>query len=760
MTHKELYMKKGKKLLFIILGVLLVFGAIIFLLPDDEYDDDYMASYHEHYGYYDEDYYDDYDDEYDYYDEYEYEDDYDDDYYDDYDDSFFGKLSADFYDEDYDDYEEDNYSSNYNDNESYGNAYTAVAETAPVQNEELTGKEADWTVLVYLCGSDLESEYGEGIMDIEQMLQAKFSSNVNVVIETGGASKWHGYNISNKKLERLVLKDGKVQKVQSLPNASMGKPETLGSFIAWAKEKYPAKRYVLDFWNHGGGSASGVCFDELFEEKNDLDSLSFTELKKAFSQGGVNFDIIIFDACLSATIEMADTLAPFAKYMVASEEVLLGGKISYDKWITTLSQTPDIASEEVAVQIAKYYGKNMKDTGNASTCTMAAIDLSKIENVKTAFEAMAAQMTQKTQNATSFKNLVKNGARGVKYGSNSEQEGYTNMIDLGEFAEGARNEVGSAADVLIGAIKKSVLYEVHGASEGNSSGLAVYYPIHYDGETDYYAENVDNRPYLQYLDAIIDQWKAPSWVYTDRRMRSFKPLKRQDNKVTFETYYKNPDTDPVFALKITNAADCVESVTVNIYWLDEESGYFFYLGNDNDMYVNGNEYTDNFDASWFSIADCYINAELVSVSNKINTYSAPINLNGKETNLRFIYDTEKDKYTILGAYDGTKKGAASKGIRKFKEGDKIEFLFTGLDANDIDENTSDEELDEKEEELFSFGECVYKKGLNVERMELMDGTYVYEFEVATIFGTTETSDIALMEYKDGELFMLMEEEEE
>ena len=42
------------------------------------------------------------------------------------------------------------------------------------------------TVMVYMCGTDLESNYGMATSDLQEMMNATISSNVNVSVETGG----------------------------------------------------------------------------------------------------------------------------------------------------------------------------------------------------------------------------------------------------------------------------------------------------------------------------------------------------------------------------------------------------------------------------------------------------------------------------------------------------------------------------------------------------------------------------------------------
>ena len=205
---------------------------------------------------------------------------------------------------------------------------TAAAEDAePLPPASETAEEAEWTVMLYMCGSDLESRFSYATGNLEEIsscelpyansiaLAAKYGyevtrdmlpdpGKVNVVIETGGCRAWHaqrlGLNISNRKLQRWsfeqIREDGSggFQLEEELSLASMADPETLRDFIAWS--------------------------DELF----DNDIMYLYELGMALRDSGVQLDTVLFDACLMANFETAYIIKDYAKYMVASEEVVAG----------------------------------------------------------------------------------------------------------------------------------------------------------------------------------------------------------------------------------------------------------------------------------------------------------------------------------------------------------------------------------------------------------------------------------------------------
>ena len=119
------------------------------------------------------------------------------------------------------------------------------------------------TVMVYMIGSNLESDSRAATNDINEMLYSQMESNINLVIETGGARKWNNNVISNKRLERYsVTSDGLYRLDTNVKNEAMTNPEALTSFIKYTAGNFPANRYILILWDHGGGSVTGYGLDE------------------------------------------------------------------------------------------------------------------------------------------------------------------------------------------------------------------------------------------------------------------------------------------------------------------------------------------------------------------------------------------------------------------------------------------------------------------------------------------------------------------
>ena len=171
-----------------------------------------------------------------------------------------------------------------------------------------------WTIFVYLCGSDLESDAALGTNNMQEMIDASSVSNVRFVVQTGGAIDWYNGASANE-IDRFEIVRGVSSIVDRKPLASMGDSETLADFLRWGLAAYPSAHVGLVLWDHGSGSINGVCFDELADD----DSLSLRDIDNALNsfQGVLpgGFDFVGFDACLMGTVETASMLAPYAKYM-------------------------------------------------------------------------------------------------------------------------------------------------------------------------------------------------------------------------------------------------------------------------------------------------------------------------------------------------------------------------------------------------------------------------------------------------------------
>ncbi len=350
----------------------------------------------------------------------------------------------------------------------------------------------DWTLLFYICGADLESDSqgGYATSDINEILSKRTSQpdSVKIVVETGGASSWDTNYVDASKLERFEINSSsnKMIKKQSLAKASMGKPETLQSFLEWGFENYPAERYGLFMWNHGG-AMDGCCFDENFGN----DSLYADEVDQAVTAAkttaGIteNLEFIAYDACLMAVQDVAEWNSRNFNYMICSQESEYGGGYDYDAWLPTLYSNPSGVNtitllSKIGDTFMDYYEKQ-----GLYDQTQSVLDLSKMAAYKEAWEDMAVSLTSMmTENKwTTFTSLVNKAKKFGQADTNDYNDGY--VYDIFD-AKGALTNVkgnstfsslSSQIDTILSILSEMVIYERHGSQMNGSNGLCMFCPI-------------------------------------------------------------------------------------------------------------------------------------------------------------------------------------------------------------------------------------------------------------------------------------------
>ena len=162
---------------------------------------------------------------------------------------------------------------------------TSVASEAREKYTTIRGNGQDEvTIMVYMCGTDLESRSGMATRDLAEMAKANIGSNVHVVVYTGGCSRWNNNIISTGKNQIYEVHSGGLKRVvDDDGNRAMTDPETLSRFIRFCGENYPANRNMLILWDHGGGSVSGYGYDET---KRSSGSMTLDGINKALRTAG------------------------------------------------------------------------------------------------------------------------------------------------------------------------------------------------------------------------------------------------------------------------------------------------------------------------------------------------------------------------------------------------------------------------------------------------------------------------------------------
>ena len=357
---------------------------------------------------------------------------------------------------------------------------------------------AAWTVMVYLdADNDLERPM---MKNLEEMLHLGKTDRVNVIVLAARSSEGEGKytnapvaNLANWTDGKLLrVEPGRLQELADWGAIDMGDATVLKRFLSTAMHDNPADRYALFFGDHGMAWA-GVA---VAESMGGGDSLAIDEIAGAFKAAlppGGRLDLIGFDACVMANLEVARTLAPYAHYLVASEEIEPSDGWDYAALFSRLTQTPGMDGAQLGRTIVDTYRDYYANSSNheraekAKALTLALIDLDQVAAVDQAVIAMGsgADALLGRGGHAAWLHLAQARHATEEYGRSAAPTGQSppgsEVYDLVDAAQKLKAHAqdaasGTAADAVIAAAGRAIVYNLHGPARPHANGLSIFYP--------------------------------------------------------------------------------------------------------------------------------------------------------------------------------------------------------------------------------------------------------------------------------------------
>jgi hypothetical protein len=339
---------------------------------------------------------------------------------------------------------------------------------SPTPPSVASGK-AKWTVLNYSAADN--NLYAYIYEDAASMEKLGSTNSVQLVTQLdhhqGGAYRFRverdGVGAGEDRIDSPVI--------ESLGPINMSDPKNLADFIRWGMEKFPSEKYMLVIADHGKG------WEGLIQDDSHRGWMSVPQLKEALESAyqatGRKLDVIGFDACQMASVEVASEIKDYAKFMVASQ-ALEGregwpySQILGQASLSDLHQAHLFKSDIEARQAVELVVRSAADHHQILP-TMSAIDLSKMAELESQLKNVSLQMSQ-AQLAGPILREARNQAQPFGF-----------VYDLGSFLthtvsvarQNGKAELQQAAEQALAQLQQVVVAEHHTQEFPGASGLSV-----------------------------------------------------------------------------------------------------------------------------------------------------------------------------------------------------------------------------------------------------------------------------------------------
>lgn len=588
-------------------------------------------------------------------------------------------------------------------------------------------------------GSEGETDQeGFATLNLRDIFSVELPENVSVVIETGGANNWSMVQINPNASQRFLYNSDGLTELTSAYPKNMGGAQTFAEFLAFCQTEYPADHQMLLLWNHGSGPF-GFCSDEIYEG----DCITLSEMTAAFAAvygedpATPPFELVGYDACLMASVEVAEALHGYTRYLAASEETEAGDGWPYDKWLAELAAHPEMNGAQLGrvisdtfVEACANFSINMQWLQFESVATFSVVDVDKAHAVYEAYTQLcAAALRDVAEGPWPLAAWGQAAGKSIRYAGSYYK--YFNTLDLGTFMENLALYYPAEAARVTRALDDAVLYHRETSYTRGSKGLSIYFPTNVDSfySLIYYLEYMDTvctdpdmkaLYYYKVAGCLNDELQA----YADEA--GYGTFPTLDTRPLEELATLTPDIceDYTAELPISNgAAALMQDMTVTIAKFEENANELRFYGDDAYLYLD--EYRTlrtTFSGTWAVLDGHVLPLEIIDQTDSFIRYRVPIRYNDIENAYLIVaYDYESGVYSILGV-QALQEDADTLGrnLTPVEIGSRIAILYRMEDMNDVS-------IHEEYSDDFKF-----RAESKVENEALENGTY---YMVITLMDT-------------------------
>jgi hypothetical protein len=335
--------------------------------------------------------------------------------------------------------------------------------TSGKQNGQPAPEDIVWTVAIYVAGdNDLET-YWEG-MSLAMLLNIPHSEGVNFVAYVD--------LMSTEETRVVEIDGGETVVIDTLPEMNFGDGATFQWFLEDVDTRFPANNLAVIAWDHGS-AWRGFCYDY-----TSGDRIMPSEMREAIIAAGVEIDILAFDACACASIEMVYEAAEtrLVDLMVASEELVAGNGFPYDLMFTPVALEPDVLAVDVAFDMIDAWEAYYSEIGWGWYATLGVIDVSVIHDGIEVFDTWTKEMLEGLpEYLMDYRFALRDSSR-VSCVAHYQVD----IVDLGRHLLASASisgdlELAEATQKVMDCVEQAVLYVYNPDRKVDCTGLSIYW---------------------------------------------------------------------------------------------------------------------------------------------------------------------------------------------------------------------------------------------------------------------------------------------
>lgn len=575
--------------------------------------------------------------------------------------------------------------------------------------EEQGNASDTYTLMLYMCASDLESECGFATEDLNEIMYGYTAGNLNVIVQTGGTAEWQNTVVADDRCQRYrVTEDGLELVDDSLGMQNMADSATLTDFIQYCSSNYAADHYGLVLWDHGGGVVGGYGYDENFGG----DSMSLTEMSRALGDASVHLDMLGFDACLMANFETCLMAAPYADYLIASEEPEPGCGWYYTDWIGKLSENCGIPPKRYGRQIIDDYITESGWDSPSMYSTLGMFDLQQVT------QKLLPALSQFSDDAV--QQLSAGEYRRISQSRSNTRAVYQSELDHIDLLDYAQHSQSETADQLEQAVSDCVVYYRETENGSGDNGLSILFPYYDLSALDMLEEMYQTLGYDDAYPAFLEQFanvmaggqisvSGFSNTQNHASASEYSGFQWFDADAGYdESYYETYSAD--LSLLETTEVDgrCVLELSEEDWEIVNDAAMQmfavydgFYVDMGLDDYCEFDDYGNlivEYDQTWVALDGQVVPFFHESYTSDGDSFftcgSVPCVYNGIDAEIVLVWDTEHPSGYAAGVRPVYADSVAAKGLYDICDGDTFQVYYDiyDEDLNYVETMTLDDEI--------------------------------------------------------------------